>query len=768
MWSAVSLAKKAKSARSNNKPTPVTIIGENEEAFVHSPSHASSLHSTLNSTLKSGRRDHIDSMDIMGSVRTHLHAEDSTWRQLIGDLQLEFERLQMENRVLSSANRELRVHHHSKERACPHVAANLPGDPHEVIDAAARQPLRVNSHVDVAGDNIVAPLEDSANDEPGQRSPPDSSTVSPNSHVWRNELRTSRNIQAGREMRIEFGHLCKDRRDSISAEEIFEMQMTGMVALWSESTRDKSIAMCKQSIEALHTEFVEVPPSATCEIDPERIDEIQCQTYGTLFQSDGFSSLALSDAHKLVIQQMCQVIINRMVAYDIALVTGVEINAMEKPENQYERFLRFLDAFVLFLILCNVMTLTISLDIYNDWAGWDGIETSFIFIFLLEIFVRIALTSLQYHFCGPDRGWNMFDVFVVTLGLADVLMSAAGEIPRDAAQVTSLRILRLLRGVKMVRVLRLKVLKELRLMVDGLVSGLRTICWAFVFLFFFVLTLGITTKQFLAVQPTNLYCEGLPWGCSASQEHLAAFREELFGNVPRCMFTIFRCFVADGCVSLDGTPIMPFIWDEFGWFVCIVYVMCFCFLTFGLFNLIMATIVESTMQVGKRDDVKRRRERQKEYLETAQTVQELVKLLCCQEKQSQRQYRKFRQMFVDETDSMEAIQTSRATYLQSRISTSQFLEALDDPEVCELLEKLGVTTTDPHNYLEAFDANADGLLSTAELIKGLLKLRGSVEKADIVAGLMVARDTQKSIRSIEAMLVRSYTAQFQKQSTMIA
>merc|ERR1712087_154268 len=89
------------------------------------------------------------------------------------------------------------------------------------------------------------------------------------------------------------------------------------------------------------------------------------------------------------------------------------------------------------------------------------------------------------------------------------------------------------------------------------------------------------------------------------------------------------------------------------------------------------------------------------------------------------------------------------------IGAKRFLDMLDNPLVRELLEELGISTTDPNNYIEAFDANEDGMLSVAELVRGLLKLRGRMEKADLVAGLMVARDMQKSLRSLEAYLMRS-------------
>merc|ERR1712018_570393 len=104
--------------------------------------------------------------------------------------------------------------------------------------------------------------------------------------------------------------------------------------------------------------------------------------------------------------------------------------------------------------------------------------------------------------------------------------------------------------------------KELRLIVQGLIGGLRTIFWAFVFMFFFILALSITARQMITNTPQTKYCEQLPWGCTMSEEALDKHRAEIFGNLARCMFTLFRCFIADGCSTVDGTPLMPLLWDE--------------------------------------------------------------------------------------------------------------------------------------------------------------------------------------------------------------
>merc|ERR1712060_190775 len=62
--------------------------------------------------------------------------------------------------------------------------------------------------------------------------------------------------------------------------------------------------------------------------------------------------------------------------------------------------------------------------------------------------------------------------------------------------------------------------------------------------------------------------------------------------------------------------------------------------------------------------------------------------------------------------------------LKSSITAEQFLDLLEDEVVTDLLDELGVADTDPCNYVEAFDASGDGLLSTTEFVRGLLKLRG--------------------------------------------
>merc|ERR1719230_1464684 len=73
--------------------------------------------------------------------------------------------------------------------------------------------------------------------------------------------------------------------------------------------------------------------------------------------------------------------------------------------------------------------------------------------------------------------------------------------------------------------------------------------------------------------------------------------KEYFDAVPRSLFTTFRCAFGD-CATNGGTPIFEFVYDAYGGAMIAFY----CFFTFamvvGLFNVISAIFVETTMEAA--------------------------------------------------------------------------------------------------------------------------------------------------------------------------
>jgi len=74
-----------------------------------------------------------------------------------------------------------------------------------------------------------------------------------------------------------------------------------------------------------------------------------------------------------------------------------------------------------------------------------------------------------------------------------------------------------------------------------------------------------------------------------------------------------------------------------------------------------------------------------------------------------------------------------------QITREIFDLVLRDPEVQRLLADLDISVTNHRNFFDALDANGNGILDIAELIDGLLMLRGPSDKTDVVAALLGIR-----------------------------
>ena len=97
------------------------------------------------------------------------------------------------------------------------------------------------------------------------------------------------------------------------------------------------------------------------------------------------------------------------------------------------------------------------------------------------------------------------------------------------------------------KVFRIKFMKDLRLMVKGLIAGIRTLTLAFLLLFAVLYVIsGFATMTI---------------GSDTRTKELEL--EEYFYNIPAAMFTAFRCFNGE-CVNRRGEPINFLLADAFG------------------------------------------------------------------------------------------------------------------------------------------------------------------------------------------------------------
>eukprot|EP00434_Breviolum_minutum_P028118 symbB.v1.2.024873.t1/scaffold2375.1/size80792/1 len=280
-----------------------------------------------------------------------------------------------------------------------------------------------------------------------------------------------------------------------------------------------------------------------------------------------------------------------------------------------------------------------------------------------------------------------------------------------------LRFCRLIRLVRIVKVFRIKILKDLRLMIRGLIAGIKTLSLAFLLLFavLYVIagfaTIGIGTDQ-------KLKQIGL------GQDDLSRY----FSNIPATMFTAFRCFNGE-CVTESGQPIPFILAEEYGLGFILSYVASYMLVTMGIFNVILAVYVDITMRAAKENDVQTAEAYSRESIRIARTTRELLKRF---EENGTPNHKGSLKKLPSAALLTEDLMTDVA------ISKELFLLVIQDKKIQRLMDELDLPP-DRANLFEVIDADGSGTLQMAELLHGLLKIRGEVNKSDTVASYLATK-----------------------------
>mmetsp|Transcript_97693 Transcript_97693/g.226549 ORF Transcript_97693/g.226549 Transcript_97693/m.226549 type:complete len:814 (-) Transcript_97693:60-2501(-) len=576
-----------------------------------------------------------------------------------------------------------------------------------------------------------------------------------------------------------FHLLCAKHKITINAREICEMDLNQQGE--SNEVPPEQEALFAQAITELNKDL----RMATRTQEPSQ--EVMFETYSTLM-SGHKAEYKLEQAGKNgelieAVTKMRDILLREDAVRKIAVATNTGCEHLYvpnkgRPNTRMETGLRFMDPFIGVVILCNATVIGISTDWYAGNVAWDWCELGFTLIFLLEVMVKVRVYGLAQHFCGSDMLWNVFDFLVVVLAVADLIVTLLGDV-LTLGNVTLVRLLRFARLTKLVRVLKLKMFKELALLVNGCLAGFRTLLWAMVFLAFILFALGVLLKGSFGELGAVYYphCPDVTFfpeeaatlepndDCSRSAQKLDEFRLQLFGNVPRSMFTVFRCFT-DGCSFPSGTPLVPSIYNTHGLRAVLLFSLVFLFVIFGLFNLIMAVFVQNTIENAKLDDERRREARSTEHVRVARKLQEVILMFCAGESRPVSDHRlvpddepglvsRLKNAFstrwsVKESPRREPLGDGNMK-LSLKVSHAAFHKILQKPEVQQLLDDLDIGYTSRGGLWDVLDADGDGVLEVSELVHGLLKLRGAAEKMEHVAALLAIRSLQRNMKALQLL-----------------
>jgi len=418
----------------------------------------------------------------------------------------------------------------------------------------------------------------------------------------------------------------------------------------------------------------------------------------------------------------------------VAELTFVRINDLAAPPEPVHP-LMYIEPLVAVLIVGNGIMIGLQTEPgFDEWPGWTYVELVFAAFLLLEIALRMHLLRCRNYWCGTERWWNWFDLFLAATGILDIAVQMVGEEDSAFAGASLLRFCRLIRLVRIVKVFRIKFMKDLRLMVKGLTAGVRTLALAFLLLFAVLYVIsGFATMTI---------------GSDTRTKELGL--EEYFYNIPAAMFTAFRCFNGE-CVNRRGEPINFLLADAFGLPFILFYVISYMLVTMGIFNVILAVYVDITMKAAKENDAVTAEQHARESIRVARTTRELLKKFAGA-------YHVFNEEDgKNKLDKLPSHMLFTEEGLQDKVEITKelFLLVIQDRGVQKLMDDLDLPP-DRANLFEIIDADGSGTLQITELLQGLLKIRGEINKSDTVASLLATKALQSMIGELKDESLRHF------------
>mmetsp|Transcript_163984 Transcript_163984/g.521351 ORF Transcript_163984/g.521351 Transcript_163984/m.521351 type:complete len:719 (+) Transcript_163984:103-2259(+) len=276
------------------------------------------------------------------------------------------------------------------------------------------------------------------------------------------------------------------------------------------------------------------------------------------------------------------------------------------------------------VVFVNMLSMLISVDRQPNHIGWLVFECFCTGTFVLEVLYKLVHLGPRVYFRGEQASWNIGDM-VITLFASwqlsfeicnrmEIDLGQGKDIASAARSAVMLRSLRAIRVIRLVKLVKSPMLKDLANMLVGFVIGLPSLLWVLcmfvailcMFGLFFRLMFGPTDPtqvgQYFAEcgvgdDVTDLKDEACP-------VHLM-YGEEYFGSVGDSMFTCFRFMLGDYS-SRGGKSVVIAFSQHYGFKFDVVFVMWMITCIFGIFNIITAIFVDTTVAGLKHNDVKRK------------------------------------------------------------------------------------------------------------------------------------------------------------------
>lgn len=366
------------------------------------------------------------------------------------------------------------------------------------------------------------------------------------------------------------------------------------------------------------------------------------------------------------------------------------------------------EALVGLMILFNAVTI-----------GWDSFYTSedvrpslldisehlFTALFLGEFALRVTAHTWIWMF-DP---MNFFDVLLIWVTgvfvmwvapAADTLGAGFGSDVDFVRKLGCLRVLRLARLIRCIRMIPF--FRELWILVKGVLDSFSLLVWSWVI---------IGTVHFMfAVIVLELVAKSETFDPELNETELNGKVDDLFGSVPRAMFSLFQIMTFDSWSGIlrPMAKEMPSIMLIFGLFMGVAGIV--------LFNLMTAVVVKNAFDASKDDH-----EAQAHMKEVEERNFEL----------------KLKDMFaeMDEDGSGE-------------LSLEEFTNVLDDVNFIRTMKMLDIDLEELPDIFEILD-DGDGQVSTDEFVNGIMRMQGPAMNKDMLKGTRMMNTSNTDFNIME-------------------
>lgn len=423
----------------------------------------------------------------------------------------------------------------------------------------------------------------------------------------------------------------------------------------------------------------------------------------------------LESANEEAAKQKEQVIIDKLKGYlkKTETIQGSTLSKFKSITNLVEDMSvhkkdTILDTIMAAIILLNSIVIGISMD--HESPAIDVIDLAFTVTFIIELIFKFRLHGIREHF---RHGSNIFDFFVVSIDIFQLMLELANvDLLSNTPAASLFRVVRLVRLVRLIRLARLQMLDDLVALISGMVGGMTTLLWSVVLFFLILYITSLLFREFFGQSAYMINGE----------ENMTLY----FNTVPRCMLTVFRFFFGDFS-TISGLNIFEGIQDAYGSLAAVLVCVFFFMITIGLFNVIAAIFVESTLAAANHAQIMRKTERMNDESLWATRLSLLV-----------------RKMFEYNDNALPNHLSQVIDSLADQtISEGVFQEFMRDHHVIKALNDLEIDESD-HKYLfDILDNDNTGSILISQLSDGLERLRGDPRRSDIICVDLMVRSIQQ-------------------------